>query len=645
MIEELTTYMKGIQEQFPLRDFEKEPTAGLHIMFELVDDEIKLYEKELYLPKPKEEGNPSKFLVQECLPRELHANYVESNKALKDKKIHSATPFCVKVRKKTFDKEWIKWYPKKEVPSEAKILEKELKEKSHKERKEKEKEILERQIICAANGIQKAFSEYFEKANEICLDNKPDENTLKFQNYIIQNSSSILTDSIDQLSELKNNDYIFLWFKNKTEEEHEEAHRNYLGNYIFNVNTYNRIVEGNTFGLNGYMNNDSNDKKYLKHLTANFNINFRIEEQKAFLLRAFENYRKAKAFKTTPLPVFIDYPELNDTVINVINEEGNNVKFNAIIRKLHEERKSDLGNYYLLFIDYRGELKDLDFVSSFNFGLDVKIKSIFSKPDSANDKVIRNIFQFEIEILTEIFSNKLIQRRKEGRISYRYFEDIDNNPKYITQVQWHLVMKYRRAFYDWIYKSRRQSITDTMFQDIMLNAILDDIRQDEYKNNEHTKYFNIRNKLNIWFSLWNFFKQTDTSNQLTMANKIVALQERMRILRENNDQHIQTDDELAFTIGQVIYYLLSKSKAGNKSHSLLEPFIQKTNDKELKKTLVSTFNAYKHEISFGKGRFEKLFGEVMGFEYKGNIQDLTPLILAGYFSNSTIYEGKENNDN
>ena len=64
MIKELTTYINGIQKQFPLSNFIKEPARGLHIMFEVKNNEVRLYKKELYLPKKGEEGKISDYLVQ-----------------------------------------------------------------------------------------------------------------------------------------------------------------------------------------------------------------------------------------------------------------------------------------------------------------------------------------------------------------------------------------------------------------------------------------------------------------------------------------------------------------------------------------------------------------------------------------------------
>jgi len=176
----------------------------------------------------------------------------------------------------------------------------------------------------------------------------------------------------------------------------------------------------------------------------------------------------------------------------------------------------------------------------------------------------------------------------------------------------------------------------------MRQEILDDIRHDEIKEGHHTKTGDVHKKLNIWFSLWSFFGKENATNDLTMANKIEQHQQRMRIVRDpKSNEHLQTDDEFAFAVGQIIYYLLYQSKAENKTHAIIEPFLQKTDVQELKKAIANTFNAYKHEIDFGKGRFEKLSSEIMDYELDGNLKELLPYILAGYFSNSLIYEKSE----
>lgn len=221
----------------------------------------------------------------------------------------------------------------------------------------------------------------------------------------------------------------------------------------------------------------------------------------------------------------------------------------------------------------------------------------------------------------------------------RYFDDIDYNPKYIRAVMFQLVLKYRKIFYDYIYKSKREAVTSTILHDIMQTGILDDLKQDKFKDNRHTKEFTIKEKLNIWFSLFEYFDQQKTEGgDETMASQVLELQGRMQQIANDSTAHVENDNEFAYAAGQVIYYLLNQSEAGNKSHALLEPFLQKTDATQLRMAIARTFAQYKHAITFYKGRFEKLMAEVLSYDLDSDLKSLLPMILAGYFADCVIYQ-------
>jgi CRISPR-associated protein Csh1 len=599
MITELTKYIAKISKQFPLKDFVR-PTEGLHIMLEVRDEQVHLYKAELYQPKKGEEDSYSDFLREECLSREMHMRYINSNKAISDKKIHSASPFAFMLKKQSLDdKQWMNNW---------------------------------------SNNIKQYFAESLRKCSVELSEEQ--NNTLKsFHNYCSDKITSTLKEQ-KEYEKLKTANYITLYLKNFSVDLYQKANQVYLENNLFNKPDYNETINGELYGASDFYNGFNAKKPFLIHQTAPFDINFRIPQSVSRLLFLFDKYRQTgKALKTNPLIIFIDKEDLNNEVVNVIKTEGNQISFHDLMHKLFKHKSNDLSNYYLLYF-LGGDIKDVDFVSSFRYELDVKIQQVIPTTQPEKDLHIGNIFHFEQEILHIIFSNQLIKRWNEGNISFRYFEDVDNNPKYITGTQWQLIIRYRKAFYDFIYKNRRQSVTSSAFHDIMRQGIVDDIRHDEIQHEQHSKTNAIRQKLNIWFSLWDFFANYSNKNDLKMANKIVEHQTRLRTIRDNPNMHIQSDDEFAFAAGQIIYYLLTKSKSANLTHSALEPFLQKTDSSELKKAIANTFNAYKHEIDFGQGRFEKLCGEVMDYDLDGNLKELMPYVLAGYFSNSLIYEKK-----
>jgi CRISPR-associated protein Csh1 len=651
MIDELTTYISGIQDQFPLYEFVEGPAEGLHIMVQVQDGKVQLFDQEVYKSKKRKDDGCSNFLKEICMPREMYIDFINHHKAIRGvtgSRIRSAVPFALKFYKLEFDEGWEKWIPKepndriKNKLEEIKNGEKSAKRLKGKDKKQKEELIFREKLSLIFPAIKEYIRKYFEGVNEVCkLEyDQVELNSVKiFQAYCINNLSTTLASLADKIVQLSKKDYITILLLNATEDDYKKAFKNYRKDYVFNTTAVDKtIVDEQEYGLSNFNNTAGDKKPYLKHLTAPFFVNNRIPIKEALLLDTFERYRQEGVLKIRPLPVFIDRVELNNEVVNVVKTEGNQVGFHKIIRTLFENKASDLGNYYLFYF-WGGELKDLDFVSSFSYSLDIRFLHVIPEADRDKDFHVKNIFEFENKILQPIFNNLLIQKRKNGTIGYRYFDEIDNNPKYNTAATWNLVMKYRKAFYGFIYKSRRQAVTTAMFHNIMQKSILDDIRHDEIKDEHHTKTNDIRKKLNIWFSLWNFFEKENKTNNKAMANKIEQHQKIIRnIISNESDNHLKTDDEFAFASGQVIYYLLDQSKAGNKTHALLEPFLQKTDVQEFKKAIANTFDAYKHEISFGKGRFEKLCSEIMDYQLDNNLKELLPYMLAGYFSSTLIYE-------
>ena len=125
-----------------------------------------------------------------------------------------------------------------------------------------------------------------------------------------------------------------------------------------------------------------------------------------------------------------------------------------------------------------------------------------------------------------------------------------------------------------------------------------------------------------------------------MASRIPELLERIREVANDDSKHFESVEEFSFGAGQVIYYLLNQSKTAEKTHAFLEPFLQKVKAEELQKAIANVFNMYKHEINFGRGRFERLMKEVLGFETDENLKNYQRFLLAGYFSEPVIYEKK-----
>lgn len=407
------------------------------------------------------------------------------------------------------------------------------------------------------------------------------------------------------------------------------------------------------YGTSDFFNGYPNKKPFLTHQSATFDIASRITTEDARSLFAFQDLI-GRNILPKPLPIFIHEDELvqkgkrsiQESSIQLIKseaEQNKRVGYKGIIETLYKDYQNELGNYYLLFYD-RGIIKDFDFVPKFQYLLEDeenkpwKIQDWFGVDNSGN---ISNVFQLQQAILLPVFNNALITKTKIGDFQYKYFDDID--AKYCkSDVTFLLVMQYRKAFYDFIYKSKRQAVTQAMFNTILQASIVEDIRLDEIKSNYHTQDGNIRRKMNIWFSLLEKFDLNNIKPIITMGSKLQEHREFILKLTKG-ESAITSDDEYAFAVGQIIYYLLSKSKTADRSYKRLEPFLQQVHSKELNKAISRIFDSYKHE-NFS-ANFKNPFAEVMDYETSINVRDLMPTILAGIFSKNSLFSDKEQNEN
>lgn len=610
MIQELVNFTYTLRKEGFL-NLGLKPKEGLHIILksQVEDDIISMDEEFRYAFTKKKNPAPEEVaLLTDAAALSQLAWCVNTNKCfdLPIKAIHSCSPYCLALKRENL------------IGGE-------------------------KYATNAANGKSQVYDRinaYFAKGYELLADESEIQRAEVFK-YAINSEEKLhgWLDRVPEYSELKDNEYVILYYEVPLV-QYQRASSRYLGDKLFNTSEYNTAIGDTTFGTSDFFNGFPTKKPYLSHQTASYDIACRIADFEAKGLFEFKEIM-GRNILPKPLPIFIDQAELTRKAVNIFKsnaEEGERMGYQQIIESLYGNHQEDFGNYYLLFY-HGGEIKDFDFVSKFDYELRDKEGKSWRVQDLFSIKyqpTIENVFSFQYLVLVPIFNNALVVKTKTGGFQYRYFDDID--AKYCkTDNTYLLVMQYRKAFYDFIYKSRRQAVTQPMFDHIIKTSILDDIRLDEIKNGHHTQNHSIRQKLNIWFSLSEKFNLQPNSSP-TMANKLQAHREFILRLAKS-EASIETDDEYAFAVGQVIAYLMSKSKTADTSYQRLEPFLQQVHAKELNKAISRMFDTYKHE-QFSKN-FRTPFAEVLAYETKTNIRDFMPTLLAGVFSKNALFSDKD----
>ena len=463
-----------------------------------------------------------------------------------------------------------------------------------------------------------------------------------FENIVNQCFFEIISRDID-LTKLKTNSEVIIFCKGIPNEFFQTSYSSYLKKKLFNKEIFNVTLGNDVYGIADNLNTFTESKLFLKHQTATFDLNYRITTND--LLRISKFYWLLGSNLPNPLPIFVDKEEanLNSDIVTLFNEKGK-ASYSEIISSLYEGRKTNLQNFYLLFIQ-NGKIIDIDFVPLFHYQINQEIYNLMEIKDKS-DYRLKNIFDLENE-LNKIFS----KNHRDTGIGYgflngNYFTDKVEGQKTFKQYEIKreiltMFYKYRISIYDYIYKSKLNAISKLMFDEMVLSSIIADISSDKFKENKHSKDSSIKEKLNLWFSLYNFFELNKNLKQINMKQNLKQHREMMQELIEGS-RDVNTDDEFAFVAGQTIYYIFSKSVSADKSYSKLEPFLQKTDCSSFKQAIVRTFDMYKHE-NFTK-KFSKSMAQVMGYQTDRNLKELTPFMLAGFFANNLLFSDKDQTD-
>ena len=563
-----------------------------------IESDGKLREEDFGIFSASTEMNP---FFEKCLDLQVNSVPVSPAKIFNpNKKIFgvSCSPFIVAFTKKNFDK-----YDKK-------ILIKELSD------------------------------QYFKKAEEYCTTDYQKKKFRPFRNFLIGNIYEFLNDFPEYLK-AKGSFSVNIFLKNIAFSEFLEVHEKYVEENVFNKGKYNKKWNNEIYGISDSLSGFNDSKRFLKHQTSPLPYNYRVKRVEAQDIWKFFKLQQNKQIPN-PCPIFVDKKELNSKIITLYQNEKV-LSYSGLINDIFKtDNQESLQDFYLLF--FRGtkgsRLVDIDFIPMFNYKIKPEIKFVELFPlggKLAHDSV-ENVFQLQDSVFNKIFNGQLVTNTKSGGVWLKYFDDLEPNPKYFfTDAIYNLMMSFRKAIYDYVYKARSQSITCRMFDQMMKISILEDIRIDEYKNKKHSRGYELKEKLNIWFNLYNFFNQN--KNRENMASRIPQLLEKMKQVANGENVSFSEDpSEFAFGAGQVVYFLLSKSESSDKTYAMLEPFLQKTTASQLQEAIGKTIVMYKHDITISKGRFEKLASEVLTYETNINMKDYLRYFLAGCFAQSVIYE-------
>ncbi len=642
MIQELINFTASLDENF--KTLGSLPKEGLHILLKIGTDDLEQiridttdFEYELYSKKQKDDV--SDFL-NKCKYLQQNVWCINTNKCfdLPTKAIHSCSPFAV-----VFKREHLEGGAKfiaNATRHNRQIYERfdtyfnksfdlfENKEES--EKYEIFKQFFSHSIFSVV--LKRIEEDFSNQRNELDLELSEMKEQLKNTSDKIQKQEikGKIADTEQKLLKVKvldDSDYI-LFYLELPIEEYAETHNKYLKDNLFTIPKYTTPAneKGLIYGSSNFMNGLNGNMPFLMHQTAPFDISGRISNIDAKRLYELQNIFPNKTLPN-PLPVFIYKEELQEKIIGIFKDSGFKFGYKEIIQKLVEDYEDDISNYYLLYWQNTKDglvFMDFDFVTKFEYKISDKslvILNLFGIKEKGEKEfkryaVLNNIFEFEQQIFKPLIQNKY------HRIDY--FGDLNKDDYDKLDLTFTSYCKYRKATYDYVYKSQRHTIEGHNFDEMVFSSIKDDIK--------NSNGYGVKDKLNIWYSLYEYF---NTNNKINMVNKLKEYQDFVAAIIDHEPLTDITDEKFAFAAGQVIDYILSKSKSADTSYNLLEPYLQQAKCEEFKRAIANDFGRYKHE-NFSKN-FEKVAAFVLSYETSANLKHLLPQLLSGVFSKNQLF--------
>ncbi|MDM8304753.1 hypothetical protein [Phocaeicola salanitronis] len=630
MIREIINFTNDIIEDCPdIMQRNLKPNGGLYIFVDIDEagnwvNENGVYGQDyLYL---KTNDSESSIPISEitALEEEVKRVGTSMNKVLdKSSQIFSCSPYAVVFKKKSLTNE--------KIPG------------------------IKGEKIC------KLLPFYFENARKLCpLEEQ--QRIVSFESIcsiILKGLENFIREQADEkkivlIDQLKDDEYISIYLRSVSLNDYKKAHDCYLKDKLYNKGEFNKTVNGILYGVSGFLNGLNDKKLFLVHRTACMDEGLcgRISFEEALLLDKFQSLILRKVLPN-PLSIAVNQLE-NKLFLKLFHENETPLSYRELIKSLFEQHEiKELSDFYLLNYSKAKDIviNDIDFVPMFRYYFDkpllienvmlagYKRDEIF---EEERDISLKDIFSFEYVVVREIFNNCLVMIKKDGSYKSLYFGEVDlskrsDNGKFLI---YQLIMKYRYAFYEYIYKSKQNAINVLMFDEMMFTSILASIKNEEVKSRFS---FNnvIKRKLNIWFSLYNLFNNNDKKKEV-MASNVTDLMSKMRLVAKG-EAVLETPEEFAFAAGQLVSYLMDQSVASDKTYSMLEPYLQKTKSKHLQDAIAHVFSQYKHAVSIYGKAFKALASNVLTYDEDVDMKPLLKYFLAGCFSNCVIYEKKEEN--
>lgn len=189
------------------------------------------------------------------------------------------------------------------------------------------------------------------------------------------------------------------------------------------------------------------------------------------------------------------------------------------------------------------------------------------------------------------------------------------------------LLESRDRLFAWFCKgndTNLESLLDKITMDLIINTI------------ENGKDFLAQRQFNLRWSLIDYLHR-DRGFELKMSDIRESLREKIEL---KDDWKFESGEEFSYAVGQMVSYLVSRSKANSKSSPTVNLYLNAKGYDVIKRRLLNLYKKYNYDIPHfpDTNKAEIIFTHIMAYAPK-EYEDLDKeMIAAGFTATSLIYE-------
>lgn len=438
--------------------------------------------------------------------------------------------------------------------------------------------------------VFRTFEKFNKKEDKIIIENQKEYINSKERQEKINKAEKLIKNYLDEIKKfadekIKNGQYVRI-FIDEADKIYEKESQIYTELKIFNANSYNKLINGKIYGLSNSNMGMNSKKPFLEHKSRKSILPSMISQKEALDEKSFFDwlYYQKREFIDNFNNVFLLKKNLKGRAV-IIDFES--IPFIPSEVKSHHKIEKEKSYFKIEIVDFIDAGLDLYEINNKN--AKAKINEVLYQKSLSDNNLSNNEIKINDKMLKE------------------------------------LIYQTRNSVIELLYKNNEADFYQ------MVNKYSSDFIKVALRSSKEYGELNAKKAINFILSLKDYKGETVD----------------LDTIKENLENALKSDitkldsNEYFFLAGQIAKYLMSKSKAANKTYALAEPYLKAKTTNKLKSVLKNEFERYKYEILIYDKRFNKAYLLIQNSDDIQINNDFESLMLAGMMSQNLIYNNKK----